>query len=98
MSSAKRDLGSFRAAHDKSVIVPNKIKAALAALEKRDGVEAWCYDAELLKLADLSVNDIAPYREKFENHIVITPAARGRQGKRVWFANTKTAAKARGTK
>lgn len=83
-------LDSFRALHDESVVVPNKIRAALATVMK-ESAEGWRYEGDLLKLAGISTTQLAGYREEFKNHIV---EIGGRNAKRVWFADPKVATKA----
>jgi hypothetical protein len=94
MAKAKT-LADFKNAHDPNVIVPNKIKAALAAIEK-DGAENWLYEVDFLKLSGLSVTQLAAYRDTFEAHIVVAPATHGKTTKRIYFGNAKVAAKVRG--
>ena len=91
---AAKTLDDFRAAHDKNVIVPNKIRAALSALEK-EGAENWEYELDFLKRSGLSVTDLATFRSQFEAHIVEAASTHGRSAKRVWFGNAKVAAKVR---
>jgi hypothetical protein len=93
MSNAKqgRTLADFRAAHDKNVIVPSKIRAALAEMEK-EHAENWSYEADLIKRAGISQTDMSMFRDQFAEHIVETS---GKTSKRVWFASAKVAAKVR---
>lgn len=93
--STPKTLADFRAAHDPDVIVPNKIRAALAAMEK-DGPEQWAYELDFIRLAGLGQAQIAAYRDRFLQHIVDTSAVNGRSPKRVWFATAKAAKAARG--
>lgn len=88
---AGRTLTDFRAAHDKNVIVPNKIRAALEEMLK-EHPENWAYEAEFMKRAGLSQTDIGMFRDQFSEHIVETS---GKNAKRVWFASAKVAAKVR---
>lgn len=92
---ATRTLADFRAAHDPDVMIPAKIRAALAALEK-DGPEEWRYEAEFLSLAKVGQAQMSAYRDQFAAHIVETPSTHGRSAKRVWFATVKAARAARG--
>lgn len=92
MSKPKKNLDAFRAAHDRSVIVPAKIRAALADLEKTEGAEGWEYEQEFMRRAKISSTDIGQYRDDFAGHVVQTP---GNNGKRVWFALEKAAIAAR---
>lgn len=87
-----KTLADFRAAHDRNVIVPTKIRAALSKLAT-EHAENWVYEADLLKLAGISTTDIGLFRDQFVEHIVETA---GRNAKRVWFATIKAAKVARG--
>lgn len=87
-----KTLADFRAAHDKNVIVPAKIQAALDEMAK-ESPEQWEYERELLSRAGLSVTDLALFREQFAGHVVETS---GKNAKRVWFATKKAASAARG--
>lgn len=82
-----KTLADFRAAHDKSFIIPQKIREALKKLG-----DGWEYELDFMRLAGLSVTDLANFREQFEGHIVV---ANGRNPKRVWFGNERIAAEAR---
>lgn len=89
-----KNLASFRAAHDKNVVVPNKIRAALASLEKEHGAEGWEYEAEFIKRIGTSTTDMAMFRDQFAAHFV--EVGSGSNKKRVWFAALKAAKNARG--
>jgi hypothetical protein len=80
---AGKTLADFRSAHDKSYVVPHRIREALAKLG-----DSWEYDAGMLKLAQLSTTDLAAYRDQFRDHIVMT---NGRNPKRVWCGTVKLA-------
>ena len=86
-----KTIADFRAAHDKNVIVPAKIKKALADMES-EHPENWAYEADLIKRAGLSQTDMSAFRDQFSEHIVETS---GKTQKRVWFASAKVAAKVR---
>lgn len=93
MAAKPKTLVDFRAAHDKNVIIPSKIRAALAAMLK-EGPENFEYEADFLRRAGVSNTDIGMFRSQFEKgHIV---EVGGRKMKRVWFADPKVARKARG--
>jgi hypothetical protein len=99
----QRNLASFRAAHDKNVIIPNKIRAALAQMEAEEGSESYAYEANdpegrptFLKRAGISVTELAMFREQFADYIVELGNNSRDRGKRVWFATTKAAKAARG--
>jgi len=76
-----RSVEEFRAAHDKNFILPRKIKDALAKLGR-----GWAYEMEFVKLAGVSLGDLANYRGMFDQHIVLVERTR-----RAW-AGTKTVA------
>jgi hypothetical protein len=95
MATAKpRTLADFRAAHDPDVIVPNKIRVALEKVGAA-GPENFEYEMEFAKLAGISVNQLAAYRDQFAKHIVETGGTHGRKGKLVYFGDPKVAAKLR---
>lgn len=75
-----RSLDEFRANHDKSFIVPRKIKAALEKLGP-----GWQSELEFAKLAGVSMTDLAAYRPQFEAFVV----AVSRDGTRRVWAGTK---------
>lgn len=93
MASKAKSLNDFRAAHDKNVIVPDKIRKALAAMLK-EGPENYEYEAEFIRRAGVSQTDMGTFRAQFEDYIV--NVATERAPKRVWFADPKVAKKARG--
>lgn len=95
IKTVARTVTDFRNAHDRDVIVPRKIKAALETMAKI-GPEHHEYEIDFMKLAGISSGEIAKYRAQFEAHIVEAPAAHGKSVKRVYFGNAKTAAKLRG--
>lgn len=82
-----RTVADFRAAHDKSFIVPQKIRDALKKLG-----DGWEYELELMKIAGLSTTDLAIFREQFQDHIVLTG---GKNPKRVWCGTKELAEKLR---
>lgn len=90
-----RTAADFKAAHDKSVIVPTKIRAGIAALLKI-GPEHFEYDDGFRALCGLQAAELATYRDLFKKHWFMTPGrAGGKAGKRVWFGNPKLADKLR---
>lgn len=89
-----KTLEDFRSAHDNNIIIPNKIRAALAAMLK-EGAEQWEYEADFQKRAGISQTQIGAYREGFTDHIVEAPGLGGRTARRVWFADAKVAKKVR---
>ena len=91
MNTKARTVEEFRAAHDKSFIVPRKIKQALATLEK-EGPESWRYEAEMIKLCALSQVDFAPYRDEFADFWFMVG---GKNPKRIWCCTKALATKLR---
>src|SRR5262245_27635058 len=90
-----RTVADYKAAFDPDVIVPNKIRAALATLLK-EGAEHWEYEIDFTKRAGLNATQFARYRDEFKAHFVETPSTGGRSPKRVWFSDAKVAKKLRG--
>ncbi|MGA7540351.1 MAG: hypothetical protein WBW93_16465 [Steroidobacteraceae bacterium] len=86
-----KTIADFRAAHDKNVIVPAKIKKALADMEA-EHAENWSYESDFMKRAGISQTDVGMFRDQFSEHIVETS---GHNAKKVWFASAKVAAKVR---
>lgn len=82
----KKDLTAFRAAHDKNVIVPKKIRGCFEEMKKTG--DAFEYDADFMKRAKISPAEISAFREQFAAHIVQTT---GKNPKRAWFHDPKTA-------
>jgi hypothetical protein len=86
-----KTLADFRANHDKSVIIPAKIRAALAAL-LAEGKENYEQEGEFTKRAGVSQTDMGRFREEFKDHVVETG---GKAPKKLWFADKAVATKAR---
>jgi guanyl-specific ribonuclease Sa len=95
MKKAPKSVADFRAAHDANVIVPAKIRKALADIAA-EGPENWEYESDLIKRADVSQTQMGQFREHFAPHIVEAPSTNKRAARRVWFGNAKIAAKVRG--
>lgn len=87
-----KTLADFRAAHDRNVIVPAKIRKALADMAA-EHAENWAYELDFMRRAGISQTDIGLFRPQFEQHVVETS---GRNPKKVWFGSAKAAEKARG--
>lgn len=92
--AAVKTLADFKSEYDPEVRVPAKIKAALASL-LAEGKEAWEYEADFTKRCGVGSAHIANFRDQFAAHIVVV-RHQGRNEKRIWFADLKIAAKARG--
>lgn len=93
MPKPKKDTDTFREQFDPAVIIPNKIKAALASLAKDEGPAAWDEEIHFLKRASLNAQTIAPHRETFKAHIV--EAKKNKRVINVWFVDPKAAAEMR---
>ena len=97
--AAPRSVASFKAAHDPSVVIPNKIRAALAKMEKDHGPEHYEYESDFYKLAGVSTQQLGAHRDEFDAHVVDAKpigAGNSRAARRVWFATVKAAKAARG--
>jgi len=94
MATAKRTLADLSAAHDKKIIVPNRIRAALAALATSGN--DWVYESDFIKLVlpPISGSDLSKYRSYFAGFWEETPSVNGKSSARkVWFASKALAAK-----
>jgi hypothetical protein len=89
-----KNLADFKNVADPDVIVPRKMREALAAMAK-EGPENWEYEGDFIKRACVSNFHCARYREQFIEH-VIEIRENGKASRRVWFGSAKVAAKARG--
>ncbi len=88
-TNGAKSLDEFRAAHDKSFLVPKAINEAIAAL----GEDGWEYEADFQKRTGVSPHDFAAYREQFEDYYVLVGTTR--TAKRAWAGSKKLAAKMR---
>jgi hypothetical protein len=87
-------LAAFKSTHDPKVVVPNKIRAALANMSKANP-ESWLPEDEFIDQAGVSKEEMRTNREAFDEHIVeVKRKGRGTPA-RFWFADVKVAAKAR---
>lgn len=82
-----KSLEEFRQTHDKGFIVPQRVRAALETLG-----DSWLYESEFAKLANVSSSDLAVFRDRFADFIVVVR----RDGKRVWAGTKALAKKLRG--
>lgn len=93
MAMKAKTIADLRNAHDKKVVNPRRVEAALAAM-LRDGKENYEYEAEFLKLASLAQKDITDVRKVFAKHVVVATGLNSKKASRnVWFADAKVAAK-----
>ena len=82
-----KSLEDFRAAHDRSYIVPNAIKAGLKRLGKR----GWEYEDAFAREISVSLRDLSTYRGDFVDYIVVL-----RSGRRIWAGSPGFADELRG--
>lgn len=85
-----KTIADLRAVHDRSVVVPNRIKSAIAVLAASD--DSWAYEIDFLKLAKppIGSQDIAKFRDQFADYWAEMPGINGKaQIRRVWFATTE---------
>jgi hypothetical protein len=92
-AKVKKDKDAFRAAFDPNVIIPNKIRAALADLAKHEGPDAWDEEVNFLKRAGINAQTVAQHRDTFKAHIV--EAKKNSKPIFVWFVDVKAAAELR---
>jgi hypothetical protein len=86
-----KDLDAFRASHDRSFIIPKRIRDGLADLG-----DSWEYEGEFLKRCKISTHEFGTYRDQFKDFYVETPTGGSRDnGKRVWAGTKGFAAKLR---
>lgn len=98
-STSGRSVATFRAAHNRNVVIPNKIRAALAKMEADHGPEHYEYESDFIKLAGIGGSDLNGHRDAFVAHIVeAKPIGMGnsRGVRRAWFATVKAAKAASG--
>jgi hypothetical protein len=87
-SKAKgKDIDAFRAAHDRSYIVPKRIREALADLG-----DSWEYEVDFIKRCQLDNTSFAAYRDQFKDFYVETG---GKRSKRAWAGTKAFATKLR---
>jgi|SRR5579863_10419228 len=94
MATVKRTLADLSAAHDKKVMIPNRIRAAIAALASTGN--DWVYELDFIKLAlpPISGSDISKFRGQFPDFWAETPPVNGKSSSRkVWFATKALCAK-----
>lgn len=92
MATAKKGntIADLRAVHDRSVVIPNRIRAALAALLATG--DTYAYESDFIKAAKppISAIDISRFREEFKDFWSETPASNGKSSARkVWFSTKK---------
>lgn len=102
---ATNTLAAFKSLHDPSVIIPSKIKSALAKLAKEE--VAFAYEATdnrggepMTRRAGVSTTHLSQYRKQFAEHIVqvLDQTGKRRGARLVWFGDAAVAFAARGDK
>jgi len=76
-----RSAKEFREAHDKSVIIPARIRDAL----KRMTPKGWLYEVEFSRFAGVSLLNLGAYRQQFDALVVTV------DGKRLWAGSVALA-------
>jgi hypothetical protein len=90
----KKTLVDLRATHDKNVVIPNRIKAALAALAASGDEFAYEGDFIALTKPKISTTDFAKFRSQFVDFWAeVSDIGSGSNSKRVWFPTKKLADK-----
>lgn len=93
MASKKGNtIADLRAVHDRSVVIPNRIRAALVTLAASG--DAYAYESDFMALAKPSISgkDIAQYRDQFVEFWAEASGTNGKaSARRVWFATKKLA-------
>jgi hypothetical protein len=85
-----KTLADLRAVHDKNVVVPTRIKNALAKMIEL-GTE-WEYEGDFVKMTGLSVTDFSRFRDQFTDFWAELPSTNGKSSaRRAWFATKKLA-------
>src|SRR5208282_6094699 len=89
----KKTLADLHAAHDKSVMIPNRIRAALAALLASG--DDWAYEPDFMALTKPGISsiDISKYRDQFKDYWAEMPSTNKSRVARVWFPSKKLADK-----
>lgn len=85
--SGGKSLSEFRATHDKSFIVPEKIRTGLRKL----GADHWEYETTFAKIAGVSITDLGTFRDLFADFVVEIR----RDRKRIWAGSAPMATKMR---
>lgn len=84
----------FRNQYDPGYIVPKRIDAALKKLGN-----AWLVESEFKDLAEISQNQIAAFRDEYEDHVVVVKDAKTsrRAPRNIWCGTVEFAEKLRET-
>ncbi len=65
-SPVGRSVAEFQRLHNPDIVIPEKIRAALARL----GADKWLYENELAHLAGMSSDRVRAYRHAFPDNVV----------------------------
>lgn len=84
-----RSLGDFQNTYDKNIVVPAKINAALTRIG-----DEYRTALEFQKEADVSISELAMFREQYEEHIVVVKS-KDSKPRDIWFGTTEAAHAAR---
>lgn len=76
-----KSIAEFRAAYDKSYIIPRKVKAGLKQLGS-----GWEYESDFAKSIMVKLSDLSSFRDMFADHIVQL-----NEGRRAWAGKKSTA-------
>lgn len=85
------DLAAFRKTYDKSLIIPQRFREALAQLG-----DSWETEGDFVKRVGCSQAEFGQYKEQFANDHTVEVVMRGAR-KRVWAGTKKFADKLRDT-
>lgn len=90
---AGKTLDDLRALHDRSVLIPNRIKATIEKLAEVSWQE-WAYESDFLSISTprISTKDLSDFRDRFKDFWAEMPPTNGRRdARKVWFATKKAA-------
>jgi len=76
-----RSLSDFRQTYDKETIIPRAVQSAFKQLGS-----GWVYEAEFVKLAGIALKDLAIFRDRYADHLVVVADHR-----RIWVGKTHVA-------
>jgi hypothetical protein len=86
MATKAKSFDDFRKSHDKNFIIPEALKAGIAALTPT----GWEYEGAFWKSLPVSTTDGAKFREQFNDFIVTVDRT-----KRIWCGSKALATKMR---
>lgn len=75
-----KSLDEFCRAHDRTFIVPTKIKAGLGQLG-----DSWEYEGDFIRRCGIASHELTKFREQFKDHIVeVARTSSNGHSRRVW--------------